>query len=56
MTSEDFYGQKIIDITITKSSFIVLYNMIFDSVKSGRNMLRKNVVEQRIGFDKKRDL
>ena len=31
MTSEEFYEAKIIDITITKSSFTVFDNMIFDS-------------------------
>ena len=31
MTSEEFYGPKIIDITIVKCSFTVVDNMIFDS-------------------------
>ena len=37
-----FNGPKIIDITIAKSSFTVLNNMIFDSCQSRCNMLRKN--------------
>ena len=37
-----FNGPKIINIAIAKSSFTVLYNMIFDSCKSRCNMLRKN--------------
>ena len=41
MTSEEFYRPKIIDITIAKSSFTVVYNMIFDSCKSGCNMFKK---------------
>ena len=31
MTSEEFYGPKIIEITIAKSSYTVFDNMIFDS-------------------------
>ena len=43
MTSEEFFnGPKIIDITIAKSNFTVLYNMIFDGCQSRCNMLRKN--------------
>ena len=37
-----FNGPKIIYITIAKSSFTLLYNMIFDSCQSRCNMLRKN--------------
>ena len=37
-----FDGPKIIDITIAKSSFTVLHNMIFDICKSRCNMLREN--------------
>ena len=43
---KSLYGPKIIEITITKRSFAVLYNMIFISCKSGRYMLRKNCSKQ----------
>ena len=42
MTSEEFLWTKIIYITIAKCSFTEFDNMIFDSGKSGCNMLWKN--------------